>query len=53
MKQSKSKSKEMDNRRTFSWQENFIRLTKDFEFLLRTSRAMIYLASTKLLFNKI
>ena len=39
--------------RTFSWLENFRRLSKDFEFLLQTSQAMIYLASIKLLLNKI
>ena len=39
--------------RTFSWFENFRRLSKDFEFLLETSQAMIYLASIKLLLNKI
>ena len=39
--------------RTFSWLENFRRLSKDFEFLLETSQAMIYLASIKLLLNKI
>ncbi|WP_198170241.1 IS5 family transposase [Mucilaginibacter arboris] len=39
--------------RTFSWLENFRRLSKDFEFLLQSSQAMIYLASIKLLLNKI
>ena len=39
--------------RTFSWLENFRRLSKDFEFLMETSQAMIYLASIKLLLNKI
>lgn len=39
--------------RTFAWFENFRRLSKDFEFLLETSQAMIYLASIKLLLNKI
>ena len=38
--------------RTFSWLENFRRLSKDFEFLLQSSQAMIYLASIKLLLNK-
>ncbi len=39
--------------RTFSWLENYRRLSKDFEFLLESSQAMIYLASIKLLLNKI
>jgi putative transposase len=39
--------------RTFSWLENFRRLSKDFEFLLESSQAMLYLASIKLLLNKI
>jgi putative transposase len=39
--------------RTFSWFENFRRLSKDFEYLLETSQPMIYLASIKLLLNKI
>jgi len=39
--------------RTFSWLENFRRLSKDFEYLLESSQAMIYLASIKLLLNKI
>jgi transposase len=39
--------------RTFSWFENFRRLSKDFEFLLESSQAMIYIASIKLLLNKI
>ena len=39
--------------RTFSWFENFRRLSKDFEYLLETSQAMLYLASIKLLLNKI
>lgn len=39
--------------RTFSWLENFRRLSKDFEFLLQSSQAMIYLAAIKLLLNKI
>ncbi|MBI3512400.1 MAG: transposase, partial [Bacteroidetes bacterium] len=38
--------------RTFAWLENFRRLSKDFEYLLETSQAMIYLASIKLLLNK-
>lgn len=38
--------------RTFSWFENFRRLSKDFEYLLETSQAMIYIASIKLLLNK-
>ncbi len=39
--------------RTFSWLENFRRLSKDFEYLMESSQAMIYLASLKLLLNKI
>lgn len=39
--------------RTFSWFENFRRLSRDFEYLLESSQAMIYLASLKLLLNKI
>ncbi|WP_175614133.1 transposase [Mucilaginibacter lappiensis] len=39
--------------RTLSWLENFRRLSKDFEFLMEISQAMIYLASIKLLLNKI
>ena len=39
--------------RTFAWFENFRRLSKDFEYLLESSQAMIYLASLKLLLNKI
>lgn len=39
--------------RTFAWLENFRRLSKDFEYLLESSQAMIYLASLKLLLNKI
>ena len=39
--------------RTFSWFENFRRLSKDFEYLLESSQAMIYMASIKLLLNKI
>lgn len=38
--------------RTFSWFENFRRLSKDFEYLLESSQAMIYIASIKLLLNK-
>jgi putative transposase len=39
--------------RTFAWLESFRRLSKDFEYLLESSQAMIYLASIKLLLNKI
>lgn len=39
--------------RTFSWLENFRRLSKDFEYLLESSQAMLYLASLKILLNKI
>jgi transposase len=39
--------------RTFSWLENFRRLSKDFEYLLESSQAMLYLASIKLILNKI
>ena len=39
--------------RTFAWLENFRRLSKDFEYLLESSQAMLYLASIKLLLNKI
>lgn len=39
--------------RTFAWLESFRRLSKDFEYLLESSQAMIYLASLKLLLNKI
>ena len=38
--------------RTFSWFENFRRLSKDFEYLLESSQAMIYIASIKILLNK-
>jgi len=38
--------------RTFSWFENFRRLSKDFEYLLESSQAMIYLASIKTMLNK-
>ena len=38
--------------RTFAWFENFRRLSKDFEYLLESSEAMIKLASIKLLLNK-
>ena len=38
--------------RTFSWFENFRRLSKDFEYLMESSQAMIYLASIKILLNK-
>ena len=39
--------------RTFSWFENHRRLSKDFEFLVQTSEAMILLASIKILLIKI
>jgi len=39
--------------RTFAWFENQRRLSKDFEYMLETSEAMIHLASIKLLLNKI
>jgi transposase len=39
--------------RTFSWLESFRRLSKDFEYLLESSQAMLYLASLKLILNKI
>ena len=39
--------------RTFAWFDNFRRLSKDFEYLLESSQAMIYLASLKILLNKI
>lgn len=39
--------------RTFAWLENFRRLSKDFEYLLESSQAMLYLASIKLILNKI
>jgi putative transposase len=39
--------------RTFAWFENHRRLSKDFEFLVQTSEAMILLASIKILLNKI
>jgi len=39
--------------RTFAWFENQRRLSKDFEYLLETSEAMIHLASIKILLNKI
>lgn len=38
--------------RTFSWLENFRRLSKDFEYLLESSQAMLYLASLKIILNK-
>ncbi len=39
--------------RTFAWLENFRRLSKDFEYLLESSQAMLYLAALKILLNKI
>src|SRR5690606_28741261 len=39
--------------RTFAWLESFRRLSKDFEYLLESSQAMLYLASLKFLLNKI
>ncbi|MBI2269812.1 MAG: transposase, partial [Bacteroidetes bacterium] len=39
--------------RTFSWFENQRRLSKDFEYLLETSEAMIHFAAIKILLNKI
>ncbi|MEO6904325.1 MAG: transposase [Bacteroidia bacterium] len=39
--------------RTFAWLESFRRLSKDFEYFLENSQAMLYLASLKLLLNKI
>ena len=39
--------------RTFSWLENVRRLSKDFEYLLESSQAMLYLASIKSILNKI
>ena len=39
--------------RTFAWLESFRPLSKDFEYLLESSESMIYLASLRLLLNKI
>ena len=39
--------------RTFAWFENFRRLSKDFEYLLESSQAMIDLAAIRILLNKI
>lgn len=39
--------------RTFAWLENFRRLSKDFGYLLESSQAMLYLASIKIILNKI
>ncbi|KAA6306645.1 hypothetical protein EZS27_041691, partial [termite gut metagenome] len=39
--------------RTFSWFENFRRLTKDYEYTTSSSQAMIYLAFIALMLNKI
>ena len=38
--------------RTFAWMQSFRRLSKDFEYLLESSEAMVYLASLRLLLNK-
>ena len=38
--------------RTFAWFENQRRLSKDFEYLLETSEAMVHLASIRILLNK-
>jgi putative transposase len=53
MTQGKVSPKRWIIERTISWFENFRRLSKDFEFLMESSQAMIYLASIKLLLNKI
>jgi putative transposase len=39
--------------RTFSWLENFRRLAKDYEYMVSTSEAMIYLAFIALMINRI
>lgn len=39
--------------RTFSWLENFRRLTMDYEFRADTAEAMVQLACCKLMLNKI
>ncbi|WP_288838324.1 transposase [uncultured Bacteroides sp.] len=39
--------------RTFSWFENFRRLSKDYEVLTETSQAMIYLAMIQIMLNRI
>lgn len=38
--------------RTFSWLENFRRLTIDYEYLAETAEAMIQLASVQIMLNK-
>ena len=39
--------------RTFSWFENFRRLAKDYEYSVKSSEAMVYLAFIALMINKI
>ncbi|MDR2916908.1 MAG: IS5 family transposase [Tannerella sp.] len=39
--------------RTFAWFESYRRLSKDFEFHPQTSQAVIYLAMTKIILNRI
>ncbi|MEG1723990.1 MAG: transposase [Anaerovoracaceae bacterium] len=39
--------------RTFSWFENFCRLAKNYELLIKSSEAMIKLASIAIMLNKI
>ena len=38
--------------RTFSWLENFRRLTIDYEFLAETAEAMVQLACVQIMLNK-
>jgi putative transposase len=39
--------------RTFAWLGRFRRLSKDYEYLVETSRAMIYLALTRLMLRRL
>ena len=39
--------------RTFSWLENFRRLTIDYEFLAETAEAMVQLACVQIMLNKL
>ena len=39
--------------RTFSWLENFTRLTIDYEYMADTHEAMLHIAAIKLFLNKI
>ncbi|MDE6801096.1 MAG: transposase, partial [Phocaeicola sp.] len=39
--------------RSFSWLENFKRLTIDYEFLVETAEAMVQLAFIQIILNKV